>query len=110
MPQRWYSLAISSRDEAGLSPSWGGCQSERVQSRYPSRSDHLPPMARNPISRLAAPVGVHRLAYAGKLTCHPTSITRSATTAPRGRGRDGTAAALAPPEQPQPYWSPAPRH
>jgi len=62
MPQRWYSLAISSRDEAGLSPSWGKPPKRNgVQSRCPSRSDHIPPMARNPIGRLAAPVGMHRL-------------------------------------------------
>jgi hypothetical protein len=74
MPRRWYSRAISSRDKPTVRRHLGGRQSERVQSRYRCRSDHLPPMARNPMGRLAAPVGVHRVAYAGKLTCHPTSI------------------------------------
>jgi len=61
MPQRWYSLAISSRDEAGLSPSWG---------RPPKRASSIalsvpirPPSANGAqsIGRLPAPVGMHRL-------------------------------------------------
>ena len=109
MLQRWYSLAISSRDEAGLSPSWG-----RPPKRTSSIALSVPirPPSANGAQPDRSPGGTRRHApprYAGKLTCHPTSIPEMPPPH-RGRGRNGTAAALAPPEQPQPCPSPAPRH
>jgi hypothetical protein len=107
MPQRWDSLAISSRDEAGLSPSWGPKRTSSIALSVPIR----PPSA-NGAQPDRPTGGTHRHAsprYAGKLTCHPTSIPEMPPPH-RGRGRDATVAALAPPEQPQPCPSSAPRH